>query len=535
MKFDPAIYRYPSRRNVLYAEKGMVATSAPLAAQAGIAVLREGGNAVDAAVAAAACLTVVEPTSNGIGGDAFALVWINGKLHGLNASGPAPGKISAAALRQMGYGSMPKYGWAPVTVPGIPAAWAELSAAFGRLSLKRTLQPAIDYARYGYPLAVNVGRLWKKAYENYKKVLTEDIFKYWFETFSIDGRCPEIGEKWSSEAHARTLEAIAATEAESFYRGELAEKLVDFADKTGGYLSLADLGAFYPQWVEPISVNYRGYDVCEIPPNGHGVSALMALNILRGFDFDARECVDTYHRQIEAMKLAFVDVIKYVSDPACMSVTVEELLSGSYAENRRRLIGERAVEPEAGLPRERGTVYLAAADGEGNMVSYIQSNYMGFGSGLVVPGTGIALHNRGNNFELDETHDNVIAPGKRPYHTIIPGFLMREGKAVGPFGVMGGFMQPQGHLQVITNTVDFGMNPQDCLDAPRWQWTGGRRIDIEHGVPLHIIQELDKRGHDLRICSDYGQMGRGEIIWRTENGMLCGAAEPRTDGTVAVW
>lgn len=535
MNFDPTVYRYPSRRNVLYAEKGMVATGTPMAAQAGLSILRQGGNAVDAAIAVAACLTVVEPTSNGVGGDAFALVWAGGKLHGLNASGPAPMKISAQALRDKGHTGIPKYGWEPVTVPGAPSAWAELSAQFGRLPLERVLQPAVDYARYGYPLSVNVGKLWEKAFEDYQKVLGKELSSHWYEMFSIGGKCPCIGEKWNNEPLALTLETIAATKAESFYRGALAEKIVAFAEQTGGYLSLDDLAGFRPEWVEPISTDYRGYSVCEIPPNGHGISALMALNIIKGFDFGERDTAETYHRQIEAMKLAFVDAKKYVTDPRSMSVTAEDLLSDAYAEERRRLICEMAIEPMAGQPKSGGTVYLATADGEGNMVSYIQSNYMGFGSGLVVPKTGIALHNRGNNFELDERHDNVLAPGKKPYHTIIPGFLTKGGKPIGPFGVMGGFMQPQGHLQVVSNTVDFNMNPQECLDAPRWQWLGGKRIDIEYGAPLHVIQELVRRGHDIQVCPDNGHMGRGEIIWRMENGMLCGGAEPRTDGTVAAF
>lgn len=535
MNFDTTLYRYPSRRHALYATKGMVATSTPLAAQAGVHILRLGGNAVDAAIATAACLTVVEPTSNGIGGDAFALVWSGGKLHGLNAGGWAPAAVDAGAMRAKGHTCIPKYGWEPVTVPGAPSAWAELSDRFGRLPLEQVLRPAIDYARYGFPLSVNVGLLWKSAFNKYKIELTGEKFSHWFDTFAPTGRCPEIGEICSSEAHAATLEAIAASRAESFYSGELAQRIVQFSDKTGGCLSLDDLGSFRPRWVEPISVNYRGYDVCEIPPNGHGISALMALNIIKGFDLGGRDCADTFHRQIEAMKLAFVDAKKYVADPASMSVTVDELLSGAYADERRALIGGAALEPAAGQPRRGGTVYLAAADCEGNMVSYIQSNYMGFGSGLVVPGTGIALHNRGNNFELDERHDNVIAPRKRPYHTIIPGFLMKGGDPVGPFGVMGGFMQPQGHVQVICNTIDFAMNPQECLDAPRWQWQGGKRIDIENGVPSHTVLELMRRGHDINVCVDGGHMGRGEIIWRTTDGVLCGGTEPRTDGTVAIY
>ncbi len=536
MNSNALVYRYPSRRNVVYGKNGMVATGNPVAAQAGLDVLKKGGNAIDAAVAAAACLTVAEPTGNGIGGDAFALVWVNGKLHGLNASGPSPVNLTADMLRAKGLTSMPKYGWDAVTVPGIPSAWAALTKKFGKLSLCELVKPAAEYASEGYPLAVNVAKLWASAYAKFKNELKEDHFKHWFDTFIPDGVCPGPGDIWRNEGMAATLREIGETNAESFYRGKLAEKIIAFSKATGGYLTEKDLGDFCSEWVDPISVNYKGYDVYEIPPNGHGITVLMALNILKGMDLGGeRDTLGAYHKQIEAIKLAFADTEKYVTDPRHMTVTVGDLLSDAYADERRKLIGEKAIMPQPGKPQSSGTVYLAAADNEGNMISYIQSNYMGFGSGLVVPGTGIALHNRGNNFSLTEGHDNCYAPGKKPYHTIIPGFMSKDGKAVGPFGVMGGFMQPQGHLQVVTNTVDFGLNPQDCLDAPRWQWVGGKTVEIEQEVPMHIIQSLAKNGHDIKVLYDYILMGRGEIIWRLENGVLVGGAEPRTDGTVAAW
>lgn len=535
MFFDSLHHPYPSRRNSVYAANGMVATSQPLAAQAGLAVLRKGGNAIDAAIATAAALTVVEPTSNGIGGDAFALVWTQGKLHGLNASGPAPRSISLDALAKAGITEIPKHGWIPVTVPGAPSAWAELSARFGKLPLTEVLAPAIAYAEGGYPVSPTLGQYWKRGFAAYRDALKEEQFKHWFETFAPEGRAPEIGEIWRSQGHANTLRLIAETKAEAFYRGELAEKIDAFSRQYGGYLRKEDLAAYKPEWVDPIGVNYRGYDVWEIPPNGHGIVALMALNILKGFEFTERDTVETYHRQIEALKLAFADGHRYIADPRAMEVTVADLLSDAYAEERRRQIGTMALTPAPGQPPKGGTVYLAAADGEGNMVSFIQSNYMGFGSGLVVPGTGIGLHNRGHNFVLDPTHPNRLEPGKKPYHTIIPGFMTRNGQPVGPFGVMGGFMQPQGHLQVVMNTVDFGLNPQAALDAPRWQWTEGKVVEFEHATPAHIVEALARRGHNARWALGSGGFGRGEIIWRLDNGVLVGGTEPRTDGQIAAW
>lgn len=535
MRFDPLQYNYPSRRNIVYAGKGMVATSQPLAAQAGLEALKKGGNAVDAAIATAACLTVVEPTSNGIGGDAFALVWTQGKLHGLNASGTAPESVSLENIRNSGYSEMPRFGWIPVTVPGAPSAWAALSERFGKLPLREVLKPAIRYAAEGYPVSPNVAEMWGRAYKLFRDTLRKEEFKYWFETFAPDGKPPGPGDVWKSPAHAQSLESIAVTKTESFYKGELADKIDAFSRKYGGFLRKADLEVYEPEWVEPISINYRGYDVWEIPPNGHGIIALIALNILKGFEFSEKETADTYHKQIEAMKLAFADGQRYVADPRFMSVTVDELLSDKYAEERRKLIGAETLAPGAGKPAKGGTVYLAAADGEGNMVSYIQSNYMGFGSGLVVPGTGISLHNRGNNFSLEPGHDNCIGPGKKPYHTIIPGFLSKGGKPVGPFGVMGGFMQPQGHVQVVMNTVDFCLNPQDALDAPRWQWTEGKTVYLEHQFPGSIVRPLARMGHDLRLQADSTSFGRGQIIWRLDNGILVGGTESRTDGTVAAW
>lgn len=536
MNFDATRYRYPSCRTVVFGSRGMVATGQPLAAQAGLDILKKGGNAVDAAVATAACLTVVEPTANGIGGDCFALVWAEGRLHGLNASGPAPALADADVLREAGHGAMPKYGWLPVTVPGAPGGWAELVGRFGRLPLAQVLAPAVACASEGYAVSPVAARMWRNAFRKYSDQCRGEEFRNWFETFCPEGRAPEPGEVWRSSDHARTLAQIAESGARAFYEGDIAERIDAFSARCGGWLRATDLAAYRPEWVEPLSVNYRGYDVWEIPPNGHGIAALMALNLLKGFDLPAdRERPDVYHLQIEAMKLAFADALAYVADPRYMTCTAGDLLSEGYAAERRRLIGAAALDPVPGSPARGGTVYLAAADGEGNMVSMIQSNYMGFGSGLVVPETGIALHNRGNNFSLDPRSPNCLAPGKKPYHTIIPGFLSRGGRPVGPFGVMGGFMQPQGHLQVVSNLVDFGMNPQEALDAPRWQWTEGLGVQVERGVSVDVARGLADRGHDIRMMYDPTPFGRGEIIARTVHGTLAGGTEPRTDGCVAAW
>lgn len=536
MNFDFQHHPYPSQRTTVMANNGMVATSQPLAAQAGLDIMKKGGNAIDAAIATAAALTVVEPTSNGIGGDAFALVWTKGELHGLNASGPAPKSISIEALKERGFEKMPTHGWMPVTVPGAPSAWAELSKRFGKLPLKEVLQPAIDYAEKGYPLTPILGKYWQYAYKKFKQILTNDEFQHWFETFAPDGRAPEIGEVWRSEGHAATLRAIGETDGESFYRGAIAGKIDAFSKKYNAFLSKEDLAGYKAEWVDPIKVNYRGYDVWEIPPNGQGLVALLGLNIAKGFEFGDKETTDTYHKQIEAMKLAFTDGKAFITDPAEMKVTAEELLSEEYGESRRSEIGEEAVTPEPYQPPRGGTVYLATADSEGNMVSFIQSNYMGFGSGLVVPGTGIALQNRGHDFSLDPEHHNALKPGKKTYHTIIPGFLTKDGDAVGPFGVMGGYMQPQGHMQVVMNTVDFHLNPQAALDAPRWQWIEGKKVQVEPHFPNHIAQALVRKGHQIEVTVDTGGFGRGQIIWRDpKTGVLMGGTESRTDGSIAAW
>lgn len=515
----------------------MVATSQPLASQAGLRVLQQGGNAIDAAIAAAACLTVVEPTGNGIGSDSFAIVWYKGQMYGLNASGGAPELLTPDAVRQRGFEEeMPASGWLPVTVPGAPGAWSGLSARFGALPFAQLLESAIDYADGGYPVSPELALKWQRAYEVYSQRSGNDpAFAEWFRVFAPAGRAPKAGEMWRSPDHARTLRLIAESSSESFYRGELAALIDRHARESGGLLRSTDLASFQPEWVDPISVPYRGYDVWELPPNGQGLVALMALNMLNGRDLAGQESASRFHVQIEALKLAFADGKHYITDPNRMKASVEQLLSPSYAALRSSLIGEQALMPEPGQLPKGGTVYLAAADGEGNMVSFIQSNYMGFGSGIVVPGTGISLQNRGASFSLDPAHANVLEPGKQPYHTIIPGFLTKNGEPIGPFGVMGAFMQPQGHLQVISHLLDHHQNPQAALDAPRWQWMEGKHLVVEGEFSAEIVEELKRKGHDIQVLSDRKAFGCGQIIWRDANGVLIGGTEPRTDGCIASW
>ncbi|WP_404466961.1 gamma-glutamyltransferase family protein [Planococcus rifietoensis] len=533
---DYTNHPFSGKRHTVFGKKGMVATSQPLAAQTGLEILKKGGNAIDAAIATAATLTVVEPTSNGIGGDAFALVWVKGELHGLNASGPSPQELTIEAVKAKGHDKMPTHGLVPITVPGVPAAWAELSKRFGKLSLAETLEPAIRYAEEGYPLTPILGKFWKKAYDNFKKTFTDKEFEAWFDTFAPDGRAPEIGEMWKSPGHADTLRKIGDSDAKAFYEGELAEKIDSFMTEHGGFLKKQDLATYKAEWVKPISTSYKGHEVWEIPPNGQGMVAQMALNIFKQQDEPAWQSANTLHQQIESMKLAYTDGQAFITEQTDMPVTAEHLLSDDYAASRAKEIGAEAIDPVAyELPRG-GTVYLAAADEEGNMISYIQSNYMGFGSGIVIPGTGIGLQNRGADFSLDENHPNALKPGKRTFHTIIPGFLTKAGEAVGAFGVMGGYMQPQGHFQVVVNTLDYLLNPQAALDMPRWQWMGGKKVTVEAEFPNYLAQQLQQRGHQVEVMADSGSFGRGQIIWRNpETGVLAGGTESRTDGAIAVW
>lgn len=519
-------YPYPSTRRVIMGKNHAVATSQPLATLAGMQMFWAGGNAVDAAIATAIALTVVEPTSNGIGADAFALVW-DGKLHGLNASGKSPQNLTLENFA--GMNKIPAIGWLPVTVPGAVSGWRKLWESWGKLPFEQLFAPAIRYAEDGFPVSPVTAAAWQRA-ENIFLLLKGSEFEYFKSVFFPNNRAPKAGEVWGSEVHGKTLRGIAASGGESFYHGKIAETMANFAADTGGFLTKDDLANHQADWVEPISTNYRNLTVWEIPPNTQGIAALIALNILEGFDITKypRESVESYHLQIEAMKLAFADVHRHVTDSRFMEVSIEQLLDKGYAKKRQQLIGEEAISlAEPGLP-QGGTVYLAAADGE-LMISFIQSNYAGFGSGILVPDTGIALQNRGLGFTLEANHPNQFAPGKRSFHTIIPGFITQDGKPLGPFGVMGGPMQPQGHLQVIVNMADYNMNPQSALDAPRWQFVAEKQVLLEDNVSSDIAFKLGERGHDIQVISDRGDFGKGQIILR-EDGVLVAASESRGDG-----
>ncbi|MCF4151087.1 gamma-glutamyltransferase family protein [Dethiosulfovibrio sp. F2B] len=532
--FDPQRYRYPSRRALVYGSRGMVATSHPQAAQAGLDTLKKGGNAVDAAIATAAALTVVEPTSNGLGSDAFAIICKDGRLYGINGSGPSPKTLTRDLLNKKGLSRLPSMGWLPVCVPGAVATWAAMSKRMGRLPLSEVLAPAVDLAKQGVAVPPTVSKNWNLALDKYG-TSGDPALSPWKDTFVFDGKTPEPGDIVRLVHHGKTLELIARSDGRDLYQGELADRIVSFASETGGLLAFEDLVEYTPEWVEPLSVDYGGLTAWELPPNGQGMVALMALGILNGPEPSDPNSPESVHRSIEALKLAFADGHRYICDPHMADVPVDRLLSDGYLAERSRLLGDRAARPEPGDPNSGGTVYLATADGFGNMVSMIQSNYTGFGSGVVVPGTGIALNNRGLGFSMEPGHPNEIMPGKRPYHTIIPGFLTKGGEPLGPFGVMGGYMQPQGHLQVITNLVRRGMNPQEALDAPRWQWTGGLDVSVEQSFPSDMARALSRMGHHITVVLEPDSFGRGQIILKTDKGSLVGATEPRADGTVATW
>jgi len=518
-------YPYPSGRRVVMGCRQAVATSQPLAAQAGMEMFWAGGNAVDAALAMAIALTVVEPTSNGIGSDAFALVW-DGQLHGLNGSGKSPERLTLEQVQ--GLEQMPQLGWLSVTTPGAVSTWRSLSDRWGALPFEQLFAPAIGYAEDGFPVSPETARAWQAAAPRFLSQ-TDPAMQPFKAVFFPGDRAPRPGEIWSSPVHGATLREIAATGGESFYQGSLAERMATFAAETGGLLSLEDLSAHQPEWVEPIGTPYRDLTLWEIPPNGQGITALIGLNILEGVELARypRDSVDSYHWQIEAMKLAFADAQAHVADPAWMTVTPTQLLDKTYAAERRQLIGDRALVANTGLQRG-GTVYLAAAD-QDLMVSFIQSNFEGFGSGVLVPGTGIALQNRGRGFSLQPGHPNQVGPGKRPFHTIIPAFLTQGDRPIGPMGVMGGHMQPQGHLQVVVNLVDYAMNPQAALDAPRWQFLSGRQVILEPKVPHSLGLALSDRGHQIQLGLEPHLFGKGQMILR-HRGSLIAASEPRADG-----
>lgn len=502
--------------------RNVVCTSQPLAAQAGLRMLADGGNAVDAAVATAITLTVVEPVSNGIGSDAFAIVWDGRELHGLNGSGRSP---AAWTPEYFGGDRIPMLGWNSVTVPGAVSAWVELHTRFGRLPFERLFESAVSYARNGFLVSPTVAAQWAA------QVPVFESQPGFAEVFMFGGRAPKPGAQVRFPDHATTLETIAATRGEAFYRGELAARIEAHSAANGGAMRAADLAAHHADWVGTISGDYRGYTIHEIPPNGQGIVALIALGILEHFDMagTAADSADSIHLQIEAVKLAFADAQAYVADIDHMRVRPEHLLDREYLRQRAALIHrDRAQPASAGTPAG-GTVLLTAADAAGMMVSMIQSNYAGFGSGVVVPGTGIALQNRGADFVAAPGHPNRVGPGKRPFHTIIPGFMSRDGEPVMSFGVMGATMQPQGHLQLVVRIADHGQNPQAACDAPRFRWLDGNRVACERGLPQATLDELHRRGHELAVVDDYNQFGSCQAIWRLDDGYLA-VSDPRRDG-----
>lgn len=541
--------------------RGAVATSHPLAVQAGMRMLLQGGNAVDAAIAAAAALTVVEPTCNGLGGDAFALVWDGTRLHGLNASGRAPMGLSIQELTRLNLNHIPKTGWLPVTVPGMVSGWAELARRFGTMPLSHILAPAIEYAETGHPVPPVIAGYWKAAEKHFGE--SEEFRR----AFLPQGRAPLPGEVFRLPEQGETLRLIGESNGEAFYKGELAEKIARHSDSTGGYITYEDLAQHQAEWVEPVSLRYRGFDIWEIPPNGQGIVALIALGILEGFDSASLEHVskDQIHLVIEALKLAFSDAYAFVADPLISDVPTKALLNKDYLSIRRRLINptkamdwpepgdpESAVvagnssDPESigrckrhkacGRPSNSDTVYLSTADAGGMMVSFIQSNYMGFGSGIVIPGTGIAMQNRGCGFAVEPGHPNCLEPGKRPYHTIIPGFVTRNNTPLSAFGVMGGDMQPQGHVQVILGLIDHALNPQSAIDAPRVRVLKERRVAVESSLDSNVVCALSGLGHEVEVVDEPAGFGGSQMIWRDpETGVFISGSEPRKDGAAAAW
>jgi gamma-glutamyltranspeptidase/glutathione hydrolase len=528
--------RYPTFRAPVFA-RNVVATSQPLAAQAGLRMLAAGGNAVDAAIAAAAAITIVEPVSNGLGSDAFAIVWDGTQLHGLNASGVSPAAWDTAYFARRHGGRMPMRGWDSVTVPGAIAGWVALHEKFGRLPFADLLAPAIELAERGHGVATIVHQKWAAAVPDLQSQ------PGYAQAFMPRGRAPDIGERFVFAEAGATLRRIAESRGRDFYEGATAQALVAHAREHGGSMTLADLAGYRPEWCGTIAKDYRGHTLHEIPPNGQGIAALMALGILSHFDIGARpaDAIRTRHLQIEAMKAAFADVYRWVADIRHMTdVTPAHLLDDGYlAQRARRIREDRATDFAHGMPPAGGTIYLSAADQDGMMISFIQSNYMGFGSGVVVPGTGVSLQNRGYGFVTDPGHPNVVAPGKRPFQTIIPAFLMKDGKPQMSFGVMGGNMQPQGHMQTLSRMLDHAQNPQAACDAPRFKVQRGLEVDLEATMAADVVEGLRALGHQIKPALDtYMDFGSGQFIWRLSDDMDDGyaaASDSRRDGCAAAF
>jgi gamma-glutamyltranspeptidase / glutathione hydrolase len=513
-------YAWP-RKPLLAAN--VVSTSQPLAAQAGLQMLASGGNAVDAILATAVTLSLVEPVSNGIGSDAYAIVWDGSRLHGLNASGRSPAGWSLDLFA--GQKAMPVRGWNTVSVPGCVSAWVELHGRFGKLPFERLFEKAIQYGREGFLVSPTIAGQWDKQVPELK---SQPGFA---EAFMPHGRAPRPGERFIWRAHADALEQIARTRGAAFYRGAVAEKIEAHARKQNAAMRASDFAAHKSDWVTPLEIGYRGYTLHELPPNGQGIVALIALGILEHFDVRSHpvDSADSVHLQIEAIKLAFADAWRYVGDLDYMDVRPQQLLDKDYLKSRSKLIDhKRAQNFGHGTPPKGGTVYLTAADAGGMMVSFIQSNYMGFGSGVVVDG--VSLQNRAATFVLQPGHPNCVGPKKRPYQTIIPGFVTKEGAPVMSFGVMGGTMQPQGHTQIMVRIADYGQSPQAACDGPRFRFVQGMDVSIEEGgFPAPVVEELQRRGHRIVTIDDYNQFGSGQLIWKLDGGYFA-ASDPRRDG-----
>jgi len=565
-------------RSEVLAQHGMVCTSVPAATQVGLDILKRGGSAVDAAIAANATLGLMEPVSNGIGGDLFAIVYRakENKLYGINGSGRSPLGLSYEQMKveldKLHRKTIPPRGMLPLSVPGTVDAWSELHKKFGKLKLSDDLAPAAKYADEGFPVTELIAFYWHFGPELYK-----DLPGAFLETYTLDGkaRTPAKGDIFKNPALAKTLRLIGEKGRDGFYKGEIADKIDKFMQENGGFLRKADFEKHTSTWIDPVSTNYRGYDVFELPPNGQGIATLQILNILEGFDLKSmgRNSAETLHVMIEAKKIAWADRAKFYADPEFAKIPLAGLLSKEYATERRKLIDpEHAVKTvEAGVPPantpilpptrlplqdpaatpkrsptdDGDTIYMCTADDEGNMVSLIQSNYRGMGSGIVVPEIGFMFQDRGELFSMEPGHANVYAPGKRPFHTIIPGFVMKDGKPWEAFGVMGGGMQPQGHVQVLTNQIDFGLNVQEAGDASRWQhegdneptgekMTSGGYVDVESGIPYEIVRDLKKRGHDVRFdVGGYGGYQAIKVEMHDGQRIYVGASESRKDGQAA--
>lgn len=529
-------------RSVVLAQNGIVATSHPLASQIGLDILKKGGNAIDAAIAANAALGLMEPTGCGIGGDLFAIVWDGKtkKLYGLNASGRSPKKLTLDYFEKKGMIKIPSHGPLPVSVPGAVDGWFELHEKFGSKPIDELLSPAIKYAKEGFPLTELIAWYLNKSVPFYKSKGFPNIIETYID--QNNGNLPKEGELYKNPYLAETYQKIANGGREAFYKGEIAKVIGDFIHQQGGFLSIDDLASHRSEWVEPVSINYRGFDVWELPPNGQGIAALQMLKILEGFDFSKIEFGSTEHLHLftEAKKLAFEDRAKYYADMDFADVPVEQLLSEGYANRRRQLIGKEASIYSAGEISAGETIYMTVADSEGTMVSFIQSNYRGMGSGMVPPKLGFMLQDRGELFSIKRGQANSYEPGKRPFHTIIPAFITKDGNPYVSFGVMGGDFQPMGHTQIVMNLIDFGMNLQEAGDAPRWDHTGGASpmgketlnkgvIRVESGIPYSTIRGLMDKGHEIGTARGvYG--GYQAILWDKKNQVYHGASESRKDG-----